>query len=71
VDWGREAQRKKLGNFDLRKGFAKCTMRTKLEGRRFDLVRNTNPRQRSDAEPSPCFSRVGLWDLGVLTLTHS
>jgi hypothetical protein len=47
VDWGREAQRKKLGNFDLRKGFAKCTMRTKLEGRRFDLVRNTNPRQRS------------------------
>jgi hypothetical protein len=47
VDWGREAQRKKLGNFDLRKGFAKCTMRTKLEGRRFDLVRNTNPRQCS------------------------
>jgi hypothetical protein len=45
--WGREAGEKKLGIFDLRKGFAKCTVGTKLEGRRFDLVGNTNPRQCS------------------------
>jgi hypothetical protein len=38
VDWGREALEKKLGNFDLRKGFAKHTVETKLEGRRLELV---------------------------------
>jgi hypothetical protein len=38
VDWGREALEKKLGNFDLRKGFAKHTVGTKLEGRRLELV---------------------------------
>jgi hypothetical protein len=39
VDWGRKAGEKKLGNFDWRKGFAKCTVGTKLEGRRFHLVK--------------------------------
>jgi hypothetical protein len=52
VDLGREAQEKKLGNFDLRKGFAKCSVGTKLKGRRFDLVGNTNPRQRSALTPA-------------------
>jgi hypothetical protein len=38
VDWGRFAPEKKLGNFDLRKGFVKHTVGTKLEGRRLELV---------------------------------
>jgi hypothetical protein len=38
VDWGREALEKKLGNFDLRKGFAKHTVGRSLEGRRLELV---------------------------------
>ena len=45
VGLGREARWKKLGNFDLRRGFGKCSVGTKLEGRRFDLAGNTNPRQ--------------------------
>ena len=41
MDWGWEAWEKKLGNFDLRKGFMKCNVGTKLEGRRFHLVCET------------------------------
>jgi hypothetical protein len=64
VDWGREALEKNLGNFDLRKGFVKHTVVTKLEGRRLELVgeedkpsaaqrTNPNQRERSDADPCP------------------
>jgi hypothetical protein len=46
VDWGHEAGKKKLGNFDLGKRFAKCNVETELEGRRMNLeARETNPRQ--------------------------